>query len=187
MTSSLESPQQHLRALSNTNLLDLLADAPELRGEWLYPLLRQRGLAPEQIDGELRRRDAGGPVRSYRRLQQLALLAKLFSLIVAIFNLVSLALLFSGDSPHKVALIAFSLSLLVFGFYLGYKLNTQLYLGTPQKILCGFPCAVGAIDVDTGEETLKPQTAYFCALLLNTGIALNLALFPALLISYLLN
>lgn len=187
MTSSTDNPTQHLRSLTNTNLLDLLADAPDLRGEWLYPLLRQRGLTPEQIDIELRNRQAPGQLRSYQRMHQLGKLAKLFSLVIAVFNLISLYLLFAGDGSHKVALAVFSLSLLAFGFYLGFKLNTQLYLGTSQQIFCGFPSAVGAIDVDDGEETLRPPPAYYRALLLNTFVAVNLALFPALLLSYLLN
>jgi hypothetical protein len=182
----LETPQ-HLTSLSNGSLFDLLADAPEPRSPILRPLLRQRGFTAEEIADEIRARQAGERRPTTALMRSARKLVAAFSLTVACFNLLSLLQFVSGDGVHKIPITLFSLSLVAFGFYLGLKLNTFLYLENNQRLACGFPCAVGHIDVDSGAESLAKTFSCYLRMLGNTLISINFVLFPALLCNYLLN
>jgi hypothetical protein len=67
---------------------------------------------------------------------------------------------------------------MIAGFVIGFKLTTIIYHGSKSRLYCGFPFAVGYVELTTGEELLKDKGRVYISMVLNALVGVSMALFP---------
>ncbi|MDH3997202.1 MAG: hypothetical protein OET90_00035 [Desulfuromonadales bacterium] len=169
---------EHLRDLPIAYLLDLLTDGAEIEELLLYRVLQERGMTPEEIDhGVKARRNSRLP-----KPQTLWAIARWFTLlsalIVTFFNLTAMYLLFYSEHIFKAPIIFCAIGCVIFGFLIGYKLTCHIYLGGKTALHCGFPVAMGFVDLETGSEQIFEKLAMLARMSVNAMVGVNLSLFP---------
>lgn len=187
MMSSDPKLREQLRDLPTGYLLDLLADGGGADEYILREILRERGMAPEEITILIRRRTDSRLPRGHTLWNVARRFTIVSTAVVAIFNLITCYRLLHGDSPLKGLLLGLSIGGMVFGFFLGYKLTTHIYQGERHRLYCGFPLPVGTVDLQTGQENLRPKPLLILCMAFNATVGLTLMLFPLLLIYHLLD
>jgi hypothetical protein len=178
--------RERLRDLPTSYLLDLLADqacADELA---VRGVLAERGLEIGEVETLVRRRTDSRLPRGYTLWGAARVFTMVCTVLVAAFNLLACYQLLHGDSPLKGLILGLSAVGTLFGFYLGYKLTTHLYHGARHRLDCGFPLPVGNVDLQTGQETIRPKPMLVLCMAVNATVGLTLVLFPLMLIHYLL-
>lgn len=179
--------RDQLRDLPTGYLLDLLADQDDIDPAVIREILRERGLEADEISALVRRRVNSRFPRGYVLWNASRIFTSASAVVVTGFNLFAYYRLLHSDSPLKGLLLALSVGGVVFGFFIGYKLTTHLYQGGPHQLDCGFPLAVGSVDLRTGRETVKPKLLMLLCMAVNAAVGVALVLFPLLLIHHLLN
>ena len=179
--------REQLRDLPTGYLLDLLADQACADDLAIHGVLGERGLEREEIEALLRRRSSSRLPRGYTLWHAARLFTLVCTGLVALFNLISYYRLLHGQSPIKGLLLGLSAGGILFGFLLGYKLTTHLYHGARHRLDCGFPLPVGSVDLQSGEQTIRPVPLLILCMAVNAMVGLSLVLFPLLLIHHLLS
>jgi len=173
---------EHLRDLPSSYLLDLLSDNDNLDKESIHWVLQERGLANKEIEKGLNRRRNSNWPRPYTLWKTASWLTLFNTLIVTYFNITGCYQLLLSDHAFKGALLFLSVGCIIFGFLIGFKLTTHLYQGGKALLYCGFPIAVGFVELQTGEEILPGKIPMILRMALNALVGVNLALFPLILI-----
>lgn len=169
---------EHLRDLPTGYLLDLMTDHEDGDNESVAWVLRERGMPQEEIDRRVTRRKNSNWPRPYIFWEAARWLTILNAIIVGYFNLTGLYRLFLGEHAFKGALLFLAVGSVAFGFYLGFKLTTHVYMGEKTRLHCGFPLQVGFVNLETGEEITRSKATMNIAMALNALIGINLSLFP---------
>ena len=173
---------EHLRDLPSGYLCDLLADHTEVDAESLYWVLPERGLTREKVDRKVQSRRSRPWARPHK-LWSVARWLSFFNVsIITYFNLSGLYGLLHGDHAFRGLLLFLSVGCIVCGFYIGFKLSTQLYQGAEAMLYCGFPVPVGKVDLKSGDEILTDKKIMIVLMAVNAAIGVNLALFPLIFI-----
>lgn len=178
--------REHLRDLPTGYLLGLLADPDIPHQAAIREILWERGLAAAEIDTLLERRAHSRlpPMHALWGVGRKITLAS--TLLVGGFNLfVCYGLMHTYHSLRGLLMIL-AVSCVGLGFFLGYKLSTHLYQGDRHRLFCGFPFAVGSVNLETCRETTLPTVPMLAALVGNAVVGVTLMLFPLLLLYHLL-
>ena len=169
---------EHLRDLPTGYLLDLMTDHEDGDNESVAWVLRERGMPPEEIERRLNRRKSSNWPRPYIFWEAARWLTFLNAIIVAYFNVTGLYRLLQGDHAFRGPLLFFAVGSVAFGFYVGFKLTTYVYMGEKTRLHCGFPVQVGFVDLETGEESVRNKVTMTIAMGVNALIGISLTLFP---------
>lgn len=178
---------EHLRELPSGYLLDLMADHDEIDLASVYWVLQERGMPREEIDRKLQRRQSSTWPRPYRLWTAARWLTLCNLLIVSGVNITGLYRLGQSEHAFKVVLIFLATACILCGFVVGFKMTTHLYQGGRSLLHCGFPCPVGYIDLQTGEEILLNKWLMTLRMGLNALVGINLTLFPLVFIFIMMN
>ena len=177
---NISDPQylEHLRDLPTGYLLELMTDHEDGDNESIAWVLRERGMPPEEIERRVNRRKNSNWPRPYIFWEAARWLTFLNTIIVAYFNVTGLYRLFHGDHTFRVALLFLAVGSVAFGFSVGLKLTTHVYMGEQTRLHCGFPLQVGFVDLETGEEITKGKATMILAMGINALTGITLTLFP---------
>ena len=186
MISGDKKLRDRLRDLPTSYLLDLLADDPEGDEYAIRGVLRERGLEPEEIAGLVESRTSSPWPRGYTLWRSARTFTLVCTFLLTVFNLTCYFRLLHGTSHFKGTLLLLSAAGLAFGFFVGFKLSTQVYHGARHHLHCGFPLPVGHVDLQTGQETVMPKPRMILRMIGNAVVGLNLVLFPLMLIAHFL-
>ncbi|RLB65653.1 MAG: hypothetical protein DRH08_07665 [Deltaproteobacteria bacterium] len=173
---------EHLRDLPSSYLLDLLSDNDDLDKESIHWVLQERGLTNKDIEKGLHRRRGSNWPRPYTLWKTARWFALFNALIVTYFNVTGFYQLLHSDHAFKGALLFLSVGCIISGLLIGFKLTTHLYQGGKALLYCGFPIAVGFVDLQTGEEILPGKMLLILRMALNALVGISLALFPLIFI-----
>lgn len=173
---------EQLRDLPSGYLLDLMADNEEIDKESIYWVLQERGLAREEIDRKLQRRNNSRWPRPYTLWTAARWLTLFNALVVTYFNITGFYQLLQSNHAFKVPLLFLAVGCIMCGFVVGFKLTTYTYQGDQALLYCGFPIPVGFVDLQTGKETLKSKAHMNLYMALNALVGVNLTLFPLIFI-----
>jgi hypothetical protein len=178
--------REHLRDLPTGYLLGLLADRDTPHQAVIREVLWERGLAAGEVDDLLERRAHSRfpPMHALWGLGRKITLAS--TVLVGGFNLLVCYRLMHAYHSLRGLLTILAVGSVGLGFFLGYKLSIHLYQGDRHRLLCGFPFAVGSVDLETCRETTLPKLAMLAALAGNAVVGVVLMLFPLLLLYHLL-
>ena len=168
----------HLRDLPTSYLLDLMSDHEDGDNESIAWVLRERGMPPEEIERRLNRRKSSNWPRPYIFWEAARWLTFLNSIIVVYFNVTGLYRLLQGDHAFREPLLFLAVGSVTFGFYVGFKLTTHVYMGEKTRLHCGFPLQVGFVDLETGQEITRGKATMTIAMGVNALIGISLTLFP---------
>lgn len=173
---------EQLRNLPTPYLFDMLADGEEFDRDSVCQVLQERGLNFDEIDrGIARRRNSRLP-----RPQKIWSLARWFTLactlVTTFFNANAFQQLLRSEHVFKSPLIFFAVGCVLFGFLIGFKLTCHIYLGGKKHLYCGFPVAVGYVDVESGFEIIPDKLRMISRMALNALVGVNLTLFPLMFI-----
>ena len=130
---------EHLRDLPTGYLLDLMTDHEEGDNESVAWVLRERGMSQEEIERRVTRRKNSNWPRPYIFWEAARWLTVLNTIIVVYFNLTGLYRLLHSDHAFKGALLFLAVGSVAFGFYLGFKLTTHVYMGEKRACTAAFP------------------------------------------------
>jgi len=169
---------EHLRDLPTGYLLGLMTDHEDGDNESVAWVLRERGMPQEEIERRVTRSKSSNWPRPHVFWKAARWLTILNAIIVAYFNLTGLYRLLHDDHAFIGALIFLTLGSVAFGFYLGFKLTTHVYMGEKTRLHCGFPFQVGFVDLETGKELTKDKAMMNIAMVLNALTGISLSLFP---------
>ena len=172
----------HLRDLPTSYLLDLMTDHEDGDNESIAWVLRERGMPPEEIERRLNRRKSSNWPRPYIFWEAARWLTFLNAIVVAYFNVTGFYRLLQGDHAFRGPLLFLAVGSVAFGFYVGFKLTTHVYMGEKTRLHCGFPLQVGFVDLETGEEITRGKATMTIAMGVNALIGINLTLFPLIFI-----
>lgn len=173
---------EHLRDLPSGYLLDLLADNDDIDTESLCWVLLERGMTREEVEQKVEKRRKSSWARPYKLWTAARWLSLFNVIIIAYLNFSGLYQLMHGSHAFRGILLFLSVGCILAGFYVGYKLSTQLYQGKQAQLHCGFPVPVGRVDLKTGEEILSDKKAMLIRMAINAMVGVNLALFPLIFI-----
>jgi len=173
---------EHLRDLPTGYLLDLMTDNEDIDKESIAWVLRERGMPQEEIERRVNRRKNSKWPRPYILWEAARWLTYLNAIIVTYFNVAGLYQVLQSDHAFKGALIFLAIGCVAFGFYIGLKLTTHVYMGEKTRLHCGFPLQVGFVDLETGAEILKNKAAMNISMAINALIGISLTLFPLIFI-----
>lgn len=178
--------REHLRDLPTGYLIELLADRENPRQEAIREILWERGMTAGELDLLVQQKlnSRLPPIHTFWQLGRKITLAS--TVLISCFNLYVYSRLINSDHSLKNLLLTLSVGCIGIGFFLGYKLSTHLYQGQRHRLLCGFPLAVGSVDLEICQETTLPKTTMLLALIGNAMVGLSLMLFPLLLIYHLM-
>lgn len=179
--------RQQLRDLPSGYLVELLADRSGIDETAIHDILYERGIDREELARLVRRRRDTRLPRGHALWRMARRFTLAATLLVGLFNLMEYYRLLHGDSPLKSLLLALTVAGVLFGFFVGYKLTTHIYQGDRHQLDCGFPVPVGTVDLQSGQETIKPKPLLLLAMAVNATVGLALVLFPLLLIHRLLD
>ena len=168
----------HLRDLPTSYLLDLMSDHEDGDNESIAWVLRERGIPQEEIERRVNRRKSSNWPRPYIFWEAARWLTFLNAIIVAYFNVTGLYRLLQGDHAFREPLLFLAVGSVAFGFYVGFKLTTHVYMGEKTRLHCGFPLQVGFVDLETGEEITRGKVTMTIAMGVNALIGISLTLFP---------
>lgn len=169
---------EHLRDLPTTYLLDLMTDYEDGDNESIAWVLRERGMPQEEILRRVNRRRESRWPRPYILWEAARWLTFLNAVIVTYFNVTGLYQLMQSDHAFRGALFFIAISSVSFGFYIGFKLTTHIYMGGKTLLHCGFPLPVGFVDLETGKELVRNKVAVTIAMAINALVGITLCLFP---------
>ena len=169
---------EHLRDLPTGYLLDLMTDHEDGDNESVAWVLRERGMPPEEIDRRVNRRKSSHWPRPYIFWEAARWLTFLNAIIVVYFNVTGLYRLLQGDHAFREPLLFLAVGSVAFGFYVGFKLTTHVYMGEKTRLHCGFPLQVGFVDLETGQEITRGKATMTIAMGVNALIGISLTLFP---------
>jgi hypothetical protein len=169
---------EQLRDLPTSYLLDLIADNEDGDNEVIAWVLRERGMPQEDIEQKVNRRKNSNWPRPHVFWEAARWLTFLNAAIVTYFDITGLYQLFHGDHAFRAALLFLAVGSVGFGFYIGFKLTTHIYLGEKTRLHCGFPLQVGFVDLETGEEITRSKVKMTLAMALNALVGISLTLFP---------
>ena len=173
---------EYLRDLPSSYLLDLIADNDDIDRESIIWVLMERGLTRDEIELKLNRRQTRR-MRPYNFWAAARWLTLFNALVVTYFNLTGLYRLISNEHSFKGALLFLVAGSTIVGFLIGYKLTTHIYHGSKSLLYCGFPFAVGQVELTTGEELLRGKAWTNLGMALNALVGISMALFPVMCIS----
>ena len=173
---------EQLRDLPTAYLLDLIADHEESDKESIAWVLRERGMSQDEMERRVNRRKNSKWPRPYILWEAARWLTILNAIIVTYFNVTGLYQLMLSDHAFMGALLFISIGSVSFGFYIGFKLSTHIYMGEKARLLCGFPFQVGSVDLETGEEIPKSKKIMMFAMAMNAVTGVSLTLFPLIFI-----
>ena len=179
--------RDRLRDLPTGYLLDMLADGTSFETATVHETLRERGLEPDEITDMVRRRANSNFPHGYILWDAARTFVLISTLLIVAFNMMAYYHLLHGHSPFRGGLLLISAFGMIFGFFVGFKLSTHLYQGSRHHLHCGFPLAVGTVDLRTGQEEIKPKTRMLLCMVGNALVGLTLVLFPLMLACYFLN
>ena len=169
---------EHLRDLPTGYLLDLMTDHEDGDNDSVAWVLRERGMPPEEIERRVNRRKSSNWPRPYIFWEAARWLTFLNAIIVVYFNVIGLYRLLQGDHAFREPLLFLAVGSVAFGFYVGFKLTTHVYMGEKTRLHCGFPLQVGFVDLETGEEITRGKATMTIAMGVNALIGISLTLFP---------
>ncbi len=169
---------EHLRDLPTGYLLDLMTDHEDGDNESIAWVLRDRGMSQTEIENRVNRRKNSNWPKPYIFWEAVRWLTFLNAIIVAYFNVTGLYRLLQGDHTFRGPLLFLAVGSVAFGFYVGFKLTTYVYMGEKTRLHCGFPLQVGFVDLQTGEEITRGKAKMTIAMGVNALIGINLTLFP---------
>jgi hypothetical protein len=174
--------REHLRDLPTSYLIELLTDQDNPQQGVIREILWERGLAAGEVDALVQRRlhSRLPPIHTLWQLGRKLTLVS--TALVSCFNLFVCYRLLNSDHSLRGLLLTLAAGCIGIGFFLGYKLSTHLYQGDRHRLFCGFPLAVGSVDLETCQETTLPKATMILALAGNALVGLSLMLFPLLLI-----
>ncbi|TLM65550.1 MAG: hypothetical protein FDZ69_09295 [Deltaproteobacteria bacterium] len=178
--------RNYLRDLPTGYLLDLLVEPSDIDASAIHDVLFERGLDREELERLRQRRAASRLPRPHTLWRGARLFTLGSALLVTVFNLLTYYRLLHGASPLKGMLLALVAGGVFFGFFLGYKLTTHVYQGARHQLYCGFPLPVGTVDLQSGQEAIKPLPLMILCMTVNAVVGLALVLFPLFLIHHLL-
>ena len=176
-----------LRDLPTGYLLDLLADGEDDDAFAIRGVLGERGLDHAEIAALVERRRHSPLPRGYTLWRSARWFTLACTALVAAFDLIAYYRLLHGTSPLKGLLLGLTVVGALFGFFLGYKLTTHVYHGARHRLECGFPLTVGSVDLQSGQETIRPKPLLILCMAANATVGLALVLFPLLLTHFLLD
>lgn len=174
--------RERFRDLPTGYLLDRLADHPDTDEPALRSILEERGLNRQEIDRRVARRTGSRLPHGYTLWRMARTFTLVCTVLVATFNLTTSYQLLHGQQPLRAPLLLGALCCIIFGFLIGFKLNTQLYQGDRHRLFCGFPVAAGYVDLETGHETVRARPALIAGMAVNALVGITLMLFPLLLL-----
>lgn len=169
---------EHLRDLPTGYLLDLMTDHEDGDNESIAWVLRERGMPQEEIIRRVNRRKNSKLPRPYVLWEAARWLTFMNAMIVSYFNVTGLYQLLHSDHAFRAALLFISIGSVSFGFYIGFKLTTHVYMGEKTRLHCGFPLQIGFVDLETGQELVRSKVATTIAMATNALIGITLTLFP---------
>ena len=169
---------EHLRDLPTGYLLDLMTDHEDGDNESIAWVLRERGMSQDEIENRVNRRKNSNWPRPYIFWEAARWMTFLNAIIVVYFNVTGLYRLLQGDHAFRGPLLFLALGSVAFGFYVGFKLTTHVYMGGKTRLHCGFPLQVGFVDLETGEEITRGKATMTIAMGVNALIGISLTLFP---------
>ncbi len=178
---------EQLRDLPSSYLLDLLADNEDIDKESVYWVLQERGLAREELEQKVQRRQDSCWPRPYKLWASARWLTLFNTLVVTYFNITGLHQLLYSDHAFRGPLLFLSVGSIMFGFVIGYKLTTYIYHGSKELLYCGFPVPVGFVELKTGDEVLVQKTTMLMRMCLNALVGVSLTLFPLTFIYIMMN
>ncbi len=168
-------------------LLDMLADSEDLDEQSICWVLQERGQTQEEINHSVKRRRNSKLPRS----QTIWTMARWFTLactlIVSYFNFTGFYRLLHSEHIFKVPLYVFSVGCVICGFLIGFKLTSHLYLGSRTMLYCGFPVAIGFVDLETNEESMPVKAKMLIYMAINALVGVSLTLFPLMFIYILMD
>jgi hypothetical protein len=177
---------EQLRDLPTAYLLDLLVDHEEGDKESIAWVLRERGMPQEEIEQRVARRKNSNWPRPHVFWAAARWLTFLNAAIVAYFDITGIYRLLHDDHAFREPLLFLIIGSLAFGFYLGLKLTTHIYLGEKTRLHCGFPFQVGFVDLETGKEITRGKATMTIAMALNALIGISMTLFPLIFIYFMM-
>ncbi len=169
---------EHLRDLPTSYLLDLMTDYEDGDHESIAWVLRERGMPQEEIIRSVNRRKNSKLPRPYILWEAARWLTFMNAMIVSYFNVTGLYQLLNSDHAFRGTLLFISIGSVSFGFYIGFKLTTHVYMGEKTRLHCGFPLQVGFVDLETGQEIVRSKVATIIAMAINALVGITLTLFP---------
>jgi len=178
--------REHLRDLPTGYLLELLADQESPQQFVIREILWERGLAADEVDALLQRRATSWLPPMHRCWRVGRKITLVSTVLISAFNLFVYYQLTQNDHSLRGLLLTLSVSCVALGFFLGYKLSIHLYQGDRHRLVCGFPLAVGSVNLETCQETTLPKIPMLLALAGNALVGVALMLFPLLLLYHLL-
>ncbi len=178
--------REHLRDLPTGYLIGLLTDQDTPQQGAIRGILWERGLAAAEVDAMIQRR-LHSRLPPAHVFWQLGRKVTLFStVLISAFNLYITYRLLNSDHSLRGLLLTITAGCIGIGFFLGYKLSIHIYQGDRQRLFCGFPLAVGFVDLESCQESTLSKIPMLLALAGNALVGLSLMLFPLLLIFHLL-
>ena len=178
--------REHLRDLPTGYLIGLLTDPDNPQQTSIRGILWERGLAAAEVDALVQGRLHSRLPPAYVFWQLGRKITLVSTLLISGFNLFVYYRLISSDHSLRGLLLGLSAGCIGIGFFLGYKLSIHLYQGDRHRLFCGFPLAVGSVNLEDCQETTLPKGPLILALAGNALVGLSLMLFPLLLIYHLL-
>jgi hypothetical protein len=169
---------EHLRDLPTGYLLDLLTDNEDVDKESIAWVLRERGMPQEEIQRRVNRRKNSRWPRAYILWEAARWLTFLNAIIVTYFNVTGIYQILHSDHTFRVVMLFLSVGCVAFGFYVGFKLTTHIYLGERTRLQCGFPLPVGFVDLETGAEIIRNKATMVTGMAVNALVGISLTLFP---------
>jgi len=178
--------REHLRDLPTGYLIGLLMDPDNPQQTVIRSILWERGLAAAEVDALVQRRRHSHLPAAYTFWQLGRKITLASTLLISSFNLFVYYQLINSGHSLRGLILTLSTGCIGIGFFLGYKLSIHLYQGDRHRLFCGFPLAVGSVNLKTLQETTLPKGPLILALAGNALVGLSLMLFPLLLIYHLL-
>jgi hypothetical protein len=169
---------EHLRDLPTGYLLDLLADNEDADEESIIWVLQERGMSRDETTLRVERRINSRWTRPYNIWKAVRWITLLNAIIVTYFNISGLSKIIRSDHAFKEPMLFLSIGCIAFGFFVGFKLTTYVYLGEKNRLHCGFPIPVGLVDLETGDEILKSKAAMNIGMAINAIVGISLTHFP---------
>nr|NIP49757.1 hypothetical protein [Gammaproteobacteria bacterium]NIU89551.1 hypothetical protein [candidate division KSB1 bacterium]NIV70190.1 hypothetical protein [Phycisphaerae bacterium]NIQ11144.1 hypothetical protein [Gammaproteobacteria bacterium]NIR27675.1 hypothetical protein [Gammaproteobacteria bacterium] len=141
-------------------------------------VLQERGLSRDQVEEEVEKRLTKPWGRPYVFWKAARWFTIINTLVVSYFNLIGLFRLLNSDHIYKVPLVLLVIASILAGFFIGFKLTTHVYHGSKEFLYCGFPLAVGFVDLKTGEEIPTDKPIMNLRMAVNALAGVSLTLFP---------
>jgi hypothetical protein len=173
---------EHLRNLPTGYLLDLLTDNEDADKDSIIWVLQERGMPQDETTRRVERRKHSRWPRPYILWEAARWITLLNAIIVTYFNINGLYQIMQSDHPFKEPLLFLSVGSAAFGFFVGFKLTTYVYLGEKNRLHCGFPFTVGLVDLETGGEILKSKATMTIGMAINALVGISLTHFPLIFI-----